>query len=466
MGNGMLCRIHLLCMYFLVMTACTATPKVMQESATTHVEQPAVISSRGKPVADAVAENLLDAGNDMVKKAMVIELVSVIESITQDPLIAGNDVQPLIDGPETFESMFEAIKSAQHHIHLETFILEDDEIGRKLSDRLKEKRQAGVKVRIIYDAFGSRNVSEVFIDELTNAGVELYKYHPINPAEDYRIWRSNNRDHRKILIVDGKIAFTGGINISEVYAESSLSISQSRRTTVDVDEKGWRDTHVRISGLAVHKLQELFINVWKEHEPNAQFESSRYYPAVDPQGDKLVRVVASRGGDDEYELYTVLLAAVAHARERIWITQAYFAPNDEFLEALRDAARRGVDVRLLLPGSSDAPLVILASHADYTELLMSGVRIYELTGTTLHAKTAVMDGIWSTIGSANLDYRSFLHNHEVNAEIVDLEFGQKMEKIFLNDLKHAEEVSLEVWNKRPLLQRVKEVVGSTLRYWF
>lgn len=448
-----------------LLASCASSPKVAQVNVSADIERPTIVDARGVPMTDNAVKSLLRKGNDVAKTAMLTELVRVIETITKDPLVAGNDARVLVDGPETFKAMFEAIETAQHHIHVETFILDDDDVGRELCDRLIERRKSGVEVRIIYDAFGSRNVTEELVNELTDAGIHLYKYHPINPTEDARVWRSNNRDHRKILIVDGRVAFTGGINISEVYAESSLSISKSSKGQEEAD-RGWRDTHVRIAGPVVRQFQNLFVNVWKENDPDARFDSKDYYPDLKPQGDILARVVASRGGDEEYELYTVLLAAVSHAREKIWITQAYFAPNESFLEAVRDAARRGVDVRLLLPGISDAPLVLQASRADYAELLEAGVRIYERTGTTLHAKTAVIDGVWSTIGSANLDYRSFLHNHEVNAEIVDREFAQTMEKLFLNDLKQAEEISVQSWRRRPLIQRVKEITGSALRYWF
>lgn len=319
----------------LVLASCIATPQVAPDRTTTDVKNPTVVSARGNPLTAAKAKQLLHTGDDIGQKAMLTELVRVIETISGDPLIAGNDVRPSVDGPKTLVSMFKAIQSAQHHIHLETFILDDDEIGRELSTRLIERRRAGIKVRIIYDAFGSRNASTEFIEKLTDAGVELYKYHPINPAEDYRICRSNNRDHRKILIVDGKIVFTGGINISEVYAENSLSTSKSGKTREDAEDGGWRDTHVRITGLAAHRLQDLFLKVWKEYQPDTPLDAKKFYPAMAPQGDILVRVVASRGGDEEYETYTVLLAAVAHARQRIWITQAYFTPNDAFWKRLK-----------------------------------------------------------------------------------------------------------------------------------
>lgn len=444
--------------------SCASEPKIHRVNAAGDIDRPTIVDANGEPLPAGEAQRLLRQAGGAEKEAMLTELVRVVEGITREPLVAGNDVRPLIDGPATFAAMFEAISAARHHIHLETFILDDDEIGRELVERLLERRRNGVEVRIVYDAFGSRNASDASTERIRDAGIELYKYHPIDPTEDLRIWRSNNRDHRKLLIVDGKVAFTGGINISEVYAESSLSISS--RSHGDNADSGWRDTHARIIGPAVRRFQRLFVKIWKEHQPDADLDSEAYFPPLASQGDHLVRAVASRGGDDEYALYTVFLAAISHARERIWITQAYFAPNEAFLQALRDAAGRGVDVRLLLPGISDAPLVIQASRADYAGLLEAGVRIYERTGTTLHAKTVVIDGVWSSIGSANLDYRSFLHNHELNAVIINHEFGRAMEKLFEVDLQQTEEVTLRTWRKRPLLQRVKELMGSALRYWF
>jgi cardiolipin synthase len=430
----------------------------------TPVDEPAILGADNARLSPEATRSMFVVAGGGRRDGMLQELARVVEGISHEPLVAGNAVSPLVDGPATFRAMFEAITAARHHIHMETFILEDDDIGRELAERLIERRRAGVEVRLIYDAFGSRNVSEIYIQRLQEAGIDLYEYNPLDLAEDLRIWRINNRNHRKLLIVDGEVAFTGGINISEVYAESSLSIS--RRRDAGAADKGWRDTHARIAGPIVHRLQRGFLGLWQEYRPDEDFDATQYFPPLTPQGDLLVRAVASRGGDDEFAIYTVFLAAIAHARERIWITQAYFAPDDTFLETLREAAHRGVDVRLLLPGLSDAPLVIQASRADYESLLEAGIRIYEHSVTTLHAKTVVIDGVWSSIGSTNFDYRSFLHNHELNLIVVSREFGRTMEEIFEADLRQVEEITLSTWRRRALLQRIKETLGSALRYWF
>lgn len=449
------------------LAGCVSAPQIepaKSRMAATGV--PAIIDAKGHALSPEATNAMLRKAGIAGTDTALMGLARISEEITREPLVAGNDVRPLIDGPATFDAMIEAIGAAQHHIHLETFIFDDDEIGKQIADVLIERRRAGVEVRIIYDAIGSRNMSDEFAERLLGAGMELFKYRPIDPVEDLRIWRLNVRDHRKLLIVDGKIAFMGGINITEVHAESSLSIANRRKARDNRTDSGWRDTQAMITGPAVHRFQRIFVGLWKEHEPEAQFDTEYYFPPLTPQGDILVRAASSRGGDEEYNIYTVLLAAVAHARKRLWITQAYFAPDDVFLEVLRDAARRGVDVRLLLPSISDAPLVVQASRADYESLLEAGVRIYEHVGSTLHAKTAVVDGAWSTIGSANLDYRSFLHNHELNAVIVDRDFGRALEKLFEVDLQRSHEIQLEAWRDRPVSQRFKEAVGNLLRYWF
>lgn len=458
------CKWGVLFIAIAAVSGCAVVAEAPEITAPILADEPTVLDADGNRLSREATRALFDAADPGGRNGMLPQLARVIDGITHEPLVAGNDVRPLVDGPATFKAMFEAIAAARHHIHLETFILDDDEIGRELADRLIERRRAGVEVRLIYDAFGSRNVTATYIQRLVEAGIELYQYNPLDLTDDLRIWRINNRDHRKLLIVDGAVAFTGGINISEVYAESSLSIS--RRRHADAADTGWRDTHARIAGPGVHRLQRIFIRSWKGHRPEARFDAPQYFPPLQAQGDFMVRAVASRGGDGEYDLYSVFLAAIAHARERIWITQAYFAPNDAFLETLRDAAYRGVDVRLLLPGVSDAPLVIQASRADYESLLEAGIRIYEHTGTILHAKTVVIDGVWSSIGSANFDYRSFVHNHELNVVVLSRGFGRIMEEIFETDLRQTEEVTLPAWRRRPLLQRFKEALGSALRYWF
>lgn len=396
-------------------------------------------------------------------RQMLVELLQVSQAITGDGFVPGNDARLLIDGPATFAAMFEDIDAAREHIHIETFILHDDEVGRRLLSRLIRARERGVRVRVLVDAFGSFELPDARLDALREQGIEIRKFHPLDPTEDPRIWRSNNRNHRKIMVVDGRVAYTGGINFSDTYSESSLSVPHAARRS----DAAWRDTHVRLEGPVVAKIQHSFVALWnKDLDAREHLAGEHLFPPLREAGDMIAGIVASSGGDDrEFDIYSVLTAAIEHAQERVWITQAYFAPDEAFIGTLEDAARRGVDVRMILPGVSDAPLVIHASRSSYGGLLDAGVKIYERTSSTLHAKTVVIDGVWSTIGSANFDYRSFVHNWELNAVIIDRDFGQAMDAIFKADLQKTEPITAVQWAKRPLTQRVKETLGRWLRPW-
>ncbi len=386
------------------------------------------------------------------------EFVRAEQGITGRPLIAGNRVTLLVDGPATYKAMFEAIGNAKDHIHLETYVMTDDGIGQRFADMLLERKAAGVDVKVIYDSIGSRRTSDAYFDYLRDGGVLVYEF---NPVGDPFFWRDLQRDHRKLLIVDGKVAFTGGINVSGVYAESSFS---GRRRKHYIDSH-WRDTEVRIEGPAVAEFQRLFLHTWAQsgQEDN---RPEHDFPRLNDVGHDLVRVVANIGSKDKYSIYKAYITAISLARRRVWVTQAYFAPNDEFIDALKAAARRGVDVRILLPGFSDHKMLVYASRARYTELLESGVKLYESKDRLLHAKTAVIDGLWSTVGSSNLDYFSFLRDNEANAVILGRDFGRQMEDLFQLDIGRAQQIILEKWKQRSPWERFKERFSSVFNYWF
>jgi len=387
--------------------------------------------------------------------------IRIDETITGRPLYSGNQVRLLIDGPKAYEAMFEAMRKATHHIHLETFILDDEEMGQKFADILIERRQAGVEVRMVYDAFGILNAEEAFFNRLREHGIELYKYNPLDPTENLQVWQINERHHRKILVVDGRVAFAGGMNISSVYTHSSFSPPMGKSKLKD----RWRDTHLRLDGPVAAELQTLFLTLWAKLHDTAPLTGSEYFPDLPPVGSKLVRMMVSAAGDQEVDIYKVFLAVFHQAESRIWITQGYFSPDQRFLNVLKNAARRGADVRLLLPGATDSWITINSSRAHYSELLKAGVKIFERKDALQHAKSAVVDGIWSTVGSSNLDYRSFLHANEANAIIYGSEFGSRMEDVFRADQKKNVEITLENWKKRSLIQRSAEVLGSMFDYW-
>lgn len=373
------------------------------------------------------------------------QLIRIDQAITSRPLAAGNRVELLVDGPMAFAGMFKAMQSARHHIHVETFILDDDRIGQQFADIILDRRKAGVEVRIIFDAFGILGSEAAYFQQLRENGVQLHNFNPINPIENPAIWRINIRHHRKILVVDGRIAFTGGMNISDVYNSSSHFASSSQSSDIT---DNWRDTHVRLEGPIVADFQHLFVDLWSRLSDQTALSGLNYFPLLEQEGSTLVRVMVTTGGVVEYKIYEVYSAVFAHARRRIWVTQGYFSPDHRFLEILKSAARRGVDVRLLLPGLTDSWLTVSSSRSHYTGLLKAGVRIFERKDVLQHAKTAVVDGIWSTVGSTNLDYRSFFHSNEANAIIYERSFGRQMEELFLKDQELNEEITLQRWKKR------------------
>ncbi|MEO5573110.1 MAG: cardiolipin synthase [Gammaproteobacteria bacterium] len=426
-----------------------------------------VTDADGRTTAKESERMVEHAVGDADDEEQLKRIAQVEQAVTGGPLVGNNRVQLLVDGPATYESMFDAMSKAKNHIHLETYILADDEVGHQLADLLLERRAAGVEVKIIYDSLGSIDSSLEYFEKLRAGGVQIYEFHP---PVDPRIWLINQRDHRKLLITDGKIAFTGGMNISGVYSSSSSSNAASDKAKKKAQAKqgdldnGWRDTHVRVEGPAVAEFQKLFLRTWAESgEPTSP--NTVNFPPLDKAGQDLVRVIASTGGDNEYDIYKAYLAAISLARERIWVTQAYFSPDDQFIATLKEAARRGVDVRILLPGFSDSRIVFYGSRSHYTELLAAGVKLYERTDAFVHAKTAVVDGMWSTVGSSNLDYRSFLHNNEVNAVILGRNFGRQMEALFQLDQQQAKAITLTEWERRPLWERLNERFSTLFEYW-
>jgi cardiolipin synthase len=298
-----------------------------------------------------------------------------------------------------------------------------------------------------------------FFRRLQNDGIEVAEFRPLDPV---RIWKVNNRDHRKLVIVDGRVAFTGGINISDTYASGSSTRPGKSRGR----DEGWRDTQVEVSGPAVKPLQSIFLATWTRLGRHLDPQESNLYPPLVGQGDALVQVVASDGGDKhEYRIYDAYLAAIRNARQRIWITQAYFAPDERISEALVHAAGRGVDVRVIVPGFTDSSLIFYASRSSYGPLLEGGVKLYEFRNALLHAKTAVVDGVWSTVGSCNIDPRSFAHNNELNAAIVGRNFARAMEAMFHRDLAQSVRIDAAAWKDRPRSARLKEFMSNLFRYW-
>ena len=375
---------------------------------------------------------------------------AVVESVTESPLTKGNKVTLLADGPATYAAMFKAIQNAKDHINLESYIIEDDETGRKFADLLLQKQAEGVQVNLIYDSVGSMNTPASFFQRLRDGGIQVVGFNPINPLKAREKWGLTHRDHRKILIVDGKVAIIGGINISKVYSSSPFKRKQNEKAPIH-----WRDTDIQIEGPAVAEFQKLFLDTWLKQK-GPKLSERNYFPDLKEEGNALVRVIGSTPGENNRIPFIVYVSAITFAEHSIHMTNSYFIPDDQIVKALTDAAGRGVDVKIILPGITDSQLALYAQRYHYSELLKSGVKIYEHSTSLLHAKTAVVDKVWSTVGSTNMDFLSLLNNDEVNAVILSHEFAVEMEKMFVRDLANSRQIQWEEWKKRPLLPRIRE----------
>ena len=454
----------------IIMTVCIAcapldqTTPQRQGPITVEGAHGTLSSSQGAAV---VANAVADAPDPGATRA----LVSLMENLSDEPLYKDNAVGLLVDGPATYDAMLGAVRAARRYIHIEMYIVGDDEVGRTFAKLLIEKAQHGVAIRLLYDSIGSWEASEGFFDRMREAGVEVIAFGSANPLTGGNPLKVNNRDHRKILIVDGEAAFTGGLNIDKNYSSSSGgssspggSSSSGGESHGKKPERGWRDTDVVIQGPAVTAFEQLFRTNWTRCGGVIPDSFDDGTPSA--HGKELVRVLSAVGGDGKVSpIRTAYELAIEKAAERVWITQPYFTPDKAFLVSLKTAAARGVDVRIIVPATSDSTVVLHSSRYHYEPLLQSGVRIFEHREAMLHAKTAVVDGIWSTVGSSNLDYRSFLHNDEVNAVIVGDDFGQQLETRFQADQAASEEITLAQWRKRGPISRVKEFCANAIAYW-
>lgn len=380
-------------------------------------------------------------------------------------LYAHNDATLLIDGPRAFAAMFEAIERARHTVLLQSYIIEDAGISERLAALLVQKKAQGVHVAVLYDDVGSIGTPRKFLQDLAAAGIPTCAFNPVSPFKRAGYWGITHRDHRKILTVDRSVGFTGGINISAVYSSGSFGRARLR-TEADPKRSGWRDTQVRLRGPAVAALEDVMRKTWAGQGCAGALPppAPTAPPAADADG--VVRIVPSGPDDAESRIYAMLLNAIDTSTKSVYLTMAYFAPGQEMIDALCDAALRGVDVRLVLPSLSDFAPVLHAGRSHYQRLLDAGVQLYELNDAVLHAKTAVIDGVVSTVGSSNMDWRSFVANNEVNAVVFGEPFGTAMVEVFQQDLARSTQVSRAQWKQRPLMQRAKETLANLFeRLW-
>lgn len=377
------------------------------------------------------------------------------------PLTAGNQVRLLQDGPATYRAMFAAIAAAQDHINMETYILEDDEVGQQFAQALIAKQRQGVQVNLIRDSVGTLGTPAAFFQQLTDSGIQVLEFNPVNPLLARKSWELNQRDHRKLLVVDGRTAFLGGINISSVYSGGSR---KPRKAAPTQDSLAWRDTDLQLQGPVVAELQKLFIATW-EAQKGPPLAPKNYFPPPERVGQQVVRAIGSSPDEPYSHIYVTLLSAIGSAETSVRLTNAYFAPDPQLLTALKAAAARGVDVTLILPSQTDSWLVFHAGRRYYEQLLEAGVKIYQRCGVILHSKTALIDGVWATVGSTNLDWRSFLHNQELNAVVLGADFGSQVQAMFDKDLAESDPLLLADWQRRTLDLRLKEWFARAWEYW-
>lgn len=367
-------------------------------------------------------------------------LANLLYQNNQSALLYGTDIQIYTNGSDKFDALLHEIKQAQHHIHLQYYIICDDEIGRQVKQALIEKAHEGVHIRVMYDDVGSWNVKERFFKEMKDAGIEVYAFlKVVLPIFTSKV---NYRNHRKIVVIDGKVGFMGGMNIADRYWKGTTWGS-------------WRDTHFRFEGKGVHGLQSTFLIDWYVVSKQL-LKDKEYYPPVEIFNNNILQVATSGPTGQWRTLLQATIFLIANAKKYIYIQTPYFLPTEGLNQALQIAALGGVDVRLMLPKRSDTRTANMATHSYMDEMIKAGVKVYFYKPGFLHAKLIVIDDAVTAIGSANMDFRSFEHNFEVNAYVYQSEFAIKMRKIFHHDMQHCERVVPSRWLKRPPTRRLTE----------
>ncbi len=460
MGSPIRCTRGLVASSLMLLAACSSLPRIVPDMA--PATAPTQVENAQGPLSPARSRAVLQGLERGAEDTNIFDRHLALEqSVSDSPLLTGNRVRLLQDGPDTYRAMFAAILAARDHINMETYILEDDDVGRRFANALIDKQGQGVQVNLIYDSVGTLGTPAEFFQRLRESGIRTLEFNPVNPATAKAGWDVNQRDHRKLLIVDGQTVFLGGINISSVY--SAGSSRRPSRSSVD-GKLPWRDTDLQIEGPVVAEFQKLFLETWQAQK-GEPVSPRNFLPPLQPQGHEVVRAIGSSPDDAFSLIYVTLLSAINSAETEVWLTNAYFVPDPQLLAALKAAAARGVDVRIVVPGSTDSALVFHAGRSYYDQLLQDGVIIFERHGALMHSKTAVIDGVWSTVGSTNLDWRSFLHNQEVNAVILGTEFGDEMRAAFKRDVTQSRQITLEQWRHRSIAVRLKEQFARLWEYW-
>ncbi|HYE89486.1 MAG TPA: phospholipase D-like domain-containing protein [Terriglobales bacterium] len=371
-----------------------------------------------------------------------------LEAYAAAPIIGGNTVELLFNGEQIFPAKLAAIRAATKTITYAQYYYEEGLVSRDIAEALAERARAGVGVNVLLDSFGALGIPEEYVELMRRSGVHVVFFRPLRPFPGAR---SNNRMHRRVLVVDGRVAITGGSGVSRKWMGDGRT------------EGHWRETDVRIEGPVVRYLQGAFAENWLE-ATGIVLGGEPYYPAPHPpKGQAFVQIVRSSPAGGSFAVYTALLLAIASARKTIYITNPYFVLDEKMTEALLNAKAGGARVVVLVPGKIDHNLVRQASRASFGDMLKAGIEIHEYRAALLHAKTIVIDGVWATVGSTNLDNRSFALNDELNAIFYSPAVAQRLEQAFRDDLKHSQQVTYEAWSKRGVWARFLELVAFPIR---
>lgn len=361
------------------------------------------------------------------------------------PIVGGNHVTGLINGDQIFSALLEAIRGAKKSINLETYIYWSGTVGEQFADALVERAKAGVQVHVLLDWIGSRRIDSHLLDRMRKAGVEVQKY---NPLVWYNLARINHRDHRKLLIIDGTIGFIGGAGVADIWLGNADSPTH------------WRDSHFRLEGPAVAQMQAAFLDNWMKTTANV-LDGNDYFPELKPAGQHLAQVFKSSPREGTESVRLMYLLSIGAARRSIRLSAPYFVPGKLTTEQLVDARRRGVSVEILVPGArTDTPIVRHASRSKWGPLLKAGVRIFEYQPTMYHCKMMIVDDVWTSVGSANFDSRSFRLNDESNMNVLAADFAAEQLRIFEEDKKRSREVTYEEWKNRPAGKRLLEWLAT------
>lgn len=448
-----------LAVLFTLTAACT-TVLPAREAVRAAVPEPSRVTVHGAagPVGPTQEAQTLDTLAAEGAVELMRTHLKVLTAGGDVDLYRGNQTRLLVDGPATFGAMKAAIGKARRRIMLESYIVEDQGVAAEIAALLLQKAAQGVRVTMVYDAVGSITTPDAFFKRLHDGGVATCAFNPVNPTKRPGYWGINHRDHRKLLVVDDQVAFTGGINISRVYGSGSFSRGKAPPRE-DALEDGWRDTQIEIRGPAVAAMVDLYAATWRDQGCKGELGPAAPPSAAREPGERIVKLLASDPRDEVNRIYTALLGAVEASRRSVYLTMAYFAPGEDFVAALCQAARRGVKVELVLPGRSDFALVLHAGRSYYTRMLDCGIKLYEMERAVMHSKTAVIDSVFSTVGSSNLDWRSLVSNNELNAIVLGEDFGAQLEALFVKDRAASVEIEPERWRQRGLKQRALELVG-------